>query len=87
MDYTQGDLMNIKILGSGCSRCKILEEIFRKVVSELKISADIEHIHEIEKFADYGAMTTPAAVINNELVVEGRIPTENEVREIVQRYN
>jgi small redox-active disulfide protein 2 len=79
--------MNIMILGHGCAKCKKTEEYVRNVVKKLGISATITHNKDITTFADYGVMMTPALVINNQLVFEGKIPTEQEIETLIRKTN
>jgi len=75
--------MNIKILGSGCARCHQLEKTAREVVKELGIDATIEEVKDINKIVEYAVLTTPALVINEELVCAGRVPTKAEVTQLI----
>ena len=67
--------MNIKVLGTGCAKCKTLEKITRDAVAETGITAEIEKVEDIVKIMGYGVMNTPALVINQKVVLSGRIPT------------
>ena len=75
--------MDIKILGTGCPKCKTLEKITRDAVAELGISADIVKEEDIVKIMNYGIMHTPGLVINGKLTMSGRIPTTKEIKEIL----
>ncbi len=79
-----GDLMKIEILGSGCSKCKATEEIVKKVVKKLGIKAEVGHVYDIDKMAEYGAMLTPAVAIDGKIRIEGKVPTENEIEKIIK---
>jgi len=72
--------MIISILGSGCPKCKQLEENARKAVEELKIKAEIEKVTDVGEIVDYGVMSTPAIVIDGEVKASGRIPTVEEIK-------
>lgn len=72
--------MKIKILGSGCPKCKQLEANARRAVEELKIKAEIEKVTEIDKIISYGVISTPAIVIDGEVKAYGRIPTVEEIK-------
>jgi small redox-active disulfide protein 2 len=77
--------MNIKILGTGCARCKTLEQVTRNAVSEMGISADIEKVEDIVKIMNYGVMRTPALVIDEKIAMSGRVPSVNEVKEVLSK--
>ena len=72
--------MNIKILGSGCPKCKQLEANAKKAVDELKIKADIEKVTDVGEIVEYGVMSTPAIVIDGEVKASGRIPASEEIK-------
>jgi len=75
--------MEIKILGTGCPRCKALEQYTRNAVSELGIPADIEKVEDIAKIMEYGILHTPGLVINGKVVMSGRVPSASEIKEII----
>ncbi len=75
--------MNIKILGSGCTRCHQLEKTTKEVVKELGINATIEEVRDINKIVDYAVLTTPGLVINEEVVCAGRVPAKAEVAQLI----
>jgi len=77
--------MNIKILGTGCARCKTLEQVTRNAVSEMGISADIEKVEDIVKIMNYGVMRTPALVIDEKIAMSGRVPSVNEVKDVLSK--
>lgn len=77
--------MDIKVLGSGCSSCKSLENITREAVTELGIESTITKEEDIIKIMDYGVMRTPALVIDEEVVVSGRIPSIEEIKKLLTR--
>ncbi len=75
--------MEIKILGPGCSKCKTLEKVTRDAVTETGISATIEKVEDIVKIMEYNIMLTPGLVINGKIVLNGYVPTVNQVKEIL----
>jgi small redox-active disulfide protein 2 len=75
--------MEIKVLGTGCPKCKSLEKATRDAVTELGINANIEKEEDIMKIMQYGIMHTPALVIDGKVVVSGRLPNEKELKSIL----
>jgi small redox-active disulfide protein 2 len=71
--------MNIKILGSGCAKCRKLEELTREAANELGIAANIIHIKDMSKILEYPILTTPSLVINELVVCSGRVPDKQEL--------
>lgn len=75
--------VEIKILGTGCPKCNSLEKLTRKAVSEIGIEANIEKVEDIMDIMNYGIMRTPGLVVNGEVKVSGRLPSEKELKEIL----
>jgi small redox-active disulfide protein 2 len=76
--------MKIEILGSGCSKCKATEEAVRNAVKKLRIKADVRHVYDVSKIAEYGVMLTPAVVVDGRIVIEGKVPTESDVEKLLK---
>lgn len=72
--------MIIKVLGPGCTNCKNLERVTREAVATLGIDATIEKVEDYPTIAAYGIMSTPALVVDEEVVVYGRVPKVAELR-------
>ncbi|SHJ42811.1 small redox-active disulfide protein 2 [Clostridium cavendishii DSM 21758] len=72
--------MIIKVLGSGCTNCKRLEENTKKAVEELNIDATIEKVTDIKDIMKYGVMRTPALVIDEKVKSYGRVLTTEEIK-------
>lgn len=72
--------MKIKVLGPGCPRCFAVEEITKRALAELNVSAEIEHISDFREFIKYDIMFTPGLVINEKLKASGRIPSLEEIK-------
>ncbi len=75
--------MDIKILGTGCPKCNSLEKITRKAVDKAGIEAQIEKVEDIMEIMEYGIMRTPGLVINGEVKIAGRLPSEKEITELL----
>ncbi len=77
--------MEIKVLGPGCPKCKTLEQATRNAVQELGIDANVSKVDDIVQIMSYGVMRTPAMVINEKVVFSGKLPSVNELKEIITK--
>jgi Thioredoxin domain len=73
--------LEIKVLGVGCPRCEKLEQDLMAMMTELNISAGIEHVRDPIDIAGYGVMGSPALIINGEVKAVGSIPPKNKLKE------
>ncbi|HEY5588379.1 MAG TPA: thioredoxin family protein [Candidatus Paceibacterota bacterium] len=71
--------MIIKVLGTGCSNCKKLEENTKKAIEALGIEATIEKVTDFKQIMAYGVMKTPALVVDEKVKVMGRVPSPAEI--------
>jgi len=71
--------INIKILGTGCPKCKQTTAAVQEVVTENNIDATIEKVEDIMEIMKYNVMSTPALVINEEIKIKGRVPSKAEI--------
>ncbi len=72
--------MKIEILGTGCPKCKKLEENARKALDDIGIKAEVIKVTDINEIIDYGVMSPPAIVIDGEVKCSGRIPDIEEIK-------
>ncbi|MAD43087.1 MAG: thioredoxin family protein [Arcobacter sp.] len=72
--------MKIEILGTGCAKCKALEENVKKAVAEAGVFAQVEKVEDIVKIMDYGVMNTPGLVINGEVKSTGKLLNSEEIK-------
>ncbi len=77
--------MEIKILGTGCPKCKALEKATINALAELDIAANVSKVEDIMQIMNYGVISTPALVIDEKVVIKGRVPSENEIKEILTK--
>lgn len=77
--------MEIKVLGTGCPKCKVLEKSVRDVVADLKLNATITKVEDIVDIMSYGILSTPALVIDDKIVVKGRVPSSEEIKEFLSK--
>jgi len=69
-------MLDIKVLGSGCSNCLKLESLVKEVVTDNNIPATIEKITDRTKFMDFGVLLTPGLIVNGKVLAMGKIPTK-----------
>jgi small redox-active disulfide protein 2 len=75
--------MIIKVLGPGCSNCKNLERVTRDAVDALGLDAAIEKVTDYPTIMGYGVMATPALVVDEQVILSGRVPTSTKLRELL----
>ena len=77
--------MEIKILGTGCPKCKTLEKMTREVVEQNGIEATIIKVEDIMEIMKYGIMATPALVVNEKVEIKGRVPSADEIKQVLTK--
>lgn len=75
--------MNIKVLGSGCANCRKLEETAVVAAKELGLNATVDHIYDMGKIMSFGVMRTPALVVDEKVILQGRVPSKDELKKIL----
>ena len=75
--------MNIKVLGPGCANCVNLEKAARQAVAELGIDATFEKVTDYADIASYDIMRTPGLVVDEQVILSGRVPTAAQVKELL----
>ena len=75
--------MIIEVLGTGCPKCKALEKAVREVVEQNGIDAGIRKVEDIVEIMKFNVMTTPALVVDGKVVVKGRVPSNQELKELL----
>ena len=76
-------MKTIKILGTGCPNCKTTEEIVNKAINELNIQAKVEKVEDIMDIMKYDVMSTPAVVIDEKVMIKGRVPSIGEIKTLL----
>lgn len=76
-------MKSIKILGTGCPKCKRTTSLVEDVVKETGVEATIEKVEDIMEIMKYNIMSTPALVINEEVKIKGRVPSKSEITELL----
>ena len=76
-------MTKIEIIGTGCAKCNRLFANAEQAVRDLKITADVIKVDDIDEIVNRGVMLTPALFINGEVRAEGRIPDVNEIKRML----
>jgi small redox-active disulfide protein 2 len=76
--------MELKVLGTGCSKCQKVYANAQRAIADLKIAAKLEKVEDIDEILRYGVMMTPAVVINGRVRASGRIPSVEELKKWLQ---
>ena len=77
--------MEIKVFGPGCSQCDQLEQQIFQVLSELNLTADVEHVRDVKEIAKAGIMGSPGLMINGEVVAVGKVPSKEKLKSMLQK--
>ena len=78
-------MLEIKVLGSGCANCKRTKAIIADAIAEYHLDAKVVEVTDMAEIMAYGVMSTPAIVINEQVMLAGRIPAKGTVAELVRR--
>jgi small redox-active disulfide protein 2 len=71
--------VEIKVLGTGCPNCKRLDKLARQAVAELGVDATVVKVEDLDQIMAYDILATPALVIDENVVVSGRVPRKSEI--------
>ena len=77
--------MIIKILGTGCAKCKVLESVTRESASELGIDAEITKVSDLQQIMAYPITMTPALVIDEKVILSGKVPSKAEMASLLRK--
>jgi small redox-active disulfide protein 2 len=75
--------MKIEVLGTGCPKCQSTEQTVIKALAELNLQAEVVKVTDISAIIDRGVMSTPALVVDGKLVLQGKIPTVDQVKQLI----
>ena len=76
--------MKIQILGPGCAKCFETEKRVRNALSQLGVTAEVEHVHDPKIFAQHRILFTPAVVVDGEVKMSGRVPAVEELKKSLE---
>jgi len=75
--------MDIKVLGTGCAKCKSLEKVTKEAVEKAGVDATVTKVEDIVEIMQFGVMKTPALVIDGKVVVKGKVPSVEELTKLL----
>jgi len=79
--------MTIQILGTGCPKCKTLEENVRKAVAEMTGPYEVEKVTDLNEIMEYGVMMTPGLAIDKQVKSVGKVLSPGQIRELILKEN
>lgn len=79
--------MKIQIAGPGCGRCRATEKIVHEVCNELNLPAEIEHVYDVQEYSKFGVRLTPAVLADGEIIFSGRVPTSDELKQLLSEIS
>lgn len=77
--------MIVHVLGPGCAKCNQLAEMVTAAAAELGISCQLEKVSDFNKIMSFGVMMTPGLVVNGIVKSVGRVPSPNEIKEMLKQ--
>lgn len=75
--------MEIKILGTGCAKCKTTYQVIEKVINENHLDVQLTKVEDIVEILNSGVMATPAVIVDGMVRIKGHIPSENEIKQML----
>jgi len=76
-------MKKLTVLGPGCPRCDALARLTREAADRLGIDYELEKVTDVAEFSRHGVMLTPGLVVDGELKVQGRVPTPDEIEQLI----
>jgi len=76
-------MKKIQILGTGCPKCKKLAENAETAAKELELEFEVEKVTDINEMMKFGVMMTPALVVDGEVKVVGKVPSPDEIKQML----
>ena len=75
--------MEIKVLGTGCPKCKALSRAVEEVINETGMEASVIKVEDINEIMQHGVMVTPALMVNNKVVATGKVLKKEEIKKLL----
>jgi len=77
-------MIKLQVLGTGCHKCRKLVENTEAAAKALGIEYEIEKVTDINEIMKIGVMVTPALVVESQVKVVGKVPSEDEIKSMLQ---
>lgn len=78
-------MMKIELFGTGCAKCKLTEKRIKEAIEELdRKDVELLKVEDIEEIVNRGVMATPAVAVDGTLKIVGRIPSKEEIKELIK---
>ena len=77
--------MEIKVLGTGCAKCKQTKLLAAEVIKELNVEATLVEVTDIPTIMGYGVMSTPGIVIDEKVMGSGGVPSKQQMIQLIQQ--
>jgi small redox-active disulfide protein 2 len=77
--------MEIKVLGTGCKKCKALEMNVQTALKEMNMDVVVQKVEDLMEIMKYKVMSTPALVINDKVVSTGKLLSVSEIKKLLER--
>jgi len=78
-------MTSVKILGTGCKKCVTTTNIISEVVEENSLNIKVDKVEDIMEIMKYNVLSTPAVVVDEEVVITGRVPSKSEILDLLKR--
>ena len=77
-------MMNVKVLGGGCSKCETLLANAKEAIEKSGVKAEVEYITDFAVIASYGIMSTPALIVDEKIVSMGKVLKSSEIESFLE---
>ncbi len=75
--------MEIKVLGTGCAKCKTTYQAIERVIAENRLDATLTKVEDIVEIINSGVMSTPAVMVDGVVKIKGHVPSEKEIKQLL----
>ncbi len=75
--------MEIRVLGTGCAKCKTTYQTIEKVINENNLDVKLMKVEDIVEILNSGVMATPAVMVDGVIKIKGYVPSESEIKQLL----